>query len=435
MKSPARSNTRESGQVVVLFALLTFVIIALMGLAADVGRLYVVRAQLSRAVDAAALAGAKELPDVNRADASARAYLTANEADPKMSVTVNASAAAQQVQVQASRSVGTIFMRVFGISTVTVSNDATAGFGVTPVDTVLGIDATGSMGASPCTGSRNNSGCPIYEAKNAATSFVNTLLPSANTSVGAIAFRGCFNPPRNNSACVPTSGANSMIVALSNSASALNSRIGVIDSLGGTGTNVCGGLDEAASVLYGPGSHSQSNTQRVIVLLTDGDNTYNAAAYASGSSPVTACTPGTSPSSSDSYLSTGCSQPNNGSTSSSNPGSNSETRERQLDVETVSRAAALKAQKVEIYIVNFGVCGSDDNAKSTSSYCSVWSNSNPSGKIGNSDPDTVADQRLAKCMASSASGTNDHYFRVDQATQLPAIFTKIAQAIAFRLVK
>ena len=100
-------------------------------------------------------------------------------------------------------------------------------------------------------------------------------------------------------------------------------------------------------------------------------------------------------------------------------------------METLDRANALKTQKVEIYVVNFGVCGTDDGKTPSSTYCAEGY----TAKIGNTDPDTIADQRLAKCIASSVSGTNDHYFRVDTASDLPAVFTKIAQSIAFRLVK
>ena len=83
---------------------------------------------------------------------------------------------------------------------------------------------------------------------------------------------------------------------------------------------------------------------------------------------------------------------------------------------------------MEIYVVGFGVCGNEDNAIPGSSYCS-------SANIGNSSPDTVADQRLLKCIASSSAGTNDHYFRANTATDLPGIFSTIAQTIAFRLIK
>jgi len=413
----------ESAQVLPLFAMLTLVLIGLLGLATDIGRIYVARAQLGRAVDAAALAGAKQLPDLTAADAKARAYITENDPDASVNVSVYPDVQAQQVSVVATKRVKTVFMKVLGITKVDIQNDATAGFGVVPVDAVMAIDATGSMGANPpCNGSQNNSGCPIWEAKNAATSFTNTLLPSANTVVGNTAFRGCYNPPDSNAGCVPTN----TIGYLTGDKTALDAKIASMSAVGGTGTNVCNGLDKAASILFGAGSHSASNNVRIIVILTDGDNTYNAASYVAGSSPVAACTPNTSPSTSQTYLGTSCSASGQGSASSSNPGSNSEQKERELDTKTLARADALKALGVEIYVVGFGVCGSDDGTVAGTSYCSA---------IGGTQPDTFMDQRVAKCIASSTPGTNDHFFRANTATELPGIFNQIAQQIAFRLIK
>lgn len=413
----------EDAQVLAIFALLAFVIIGLMGLASDIGRIYVARAELGRSVDSAALAGAKQLPDITAADAKARAYISENEPNAAVTVEVYPDVPSQQVEVRATKTVNTIFLRALGVGTVNVQNSATAGFGTVPVDAVMAIDATGSMGASPCNGSQNNSGCPIWEAKQAAIGFTNTLLPATNTVVGNTAFRGCFKPtPGTNTNCV----ANSTVGDLTGTASTLITKINSVTAVGGTGTNVCGGLDKAAAVLYGTGSHTASNTVRNLVILTDGDNTYNSTSFVSGASPVAACRPSTSPSSSDAFVGTGCSAAGQGSASSSNPGSNSETRERQLDTATNNRATQLKALGVQIYVVGFGVCGTSDGQVASSSYCAV---------IGNNNPDTYMDQRVNKCMASSSAGTNDHYFQATSATELPGIFQQIAQQIAFRLIK
>jgi Flp pilus assembly protein TadG len=422
-----RRRRNERGQVLPIMGLLVLVVIGLSGLSADIGKILIARAQLGRTVDSAALAGAKQLPNITNATSSAKAFVKANDSDSTIVVSVYPDVPSQQVRVVARKTVNTIFMRVFGIKTFTVQNEATAGFGTVPVDAVMAIDATGSMGANPpCNGSHNNAGCPIYEAKNAATSFVNTLLPSSSTQVGVNSYRGCYDPPNHDGGCVDISSTSN----LTTSASTINTRISALDSLGGTGTNVCLGLYEANSILYGPGHATASNTRRYVVILTDGDNTYNNAAYVAGTpgSPQSPeCRPTTSPSNSDSYTSTGCSAPGQGSVSSGNPGSNSETRERQLDTETKAEAAAIEGTGVEIYIVAFGVCGNDDGKnRSSANYCS---------NIGNTDPDTVADQRLLKCIATSNSQTNDHYFATATASDLPGIFQQIAQNIAFRLIK
>jgi Flp pilus assembly protein TadG len=421
-----RIHNQDSGQVLVLFALLTMVIIGLMGLASDIGRIYVARSELGRSVDAAALAGAKQLPDTTAADTKARQFIAENEPSAIVSVEVFPNAPAQQVEVRATKTVSTIFMRALGIGTVNVRNSATAGFGVVPVDAVLAIDATSSMAAS-CNSAQNNSGCEIWEAKNASKAFTNTLLPGANTVVGVLSYRGCFRPSGTNANCVATS----TIGDLNGTASNVITKIDAMSAIGGTGTNVCGGLSRAYSVLTGVNSHAASNTQRIIVILTDGDNNYNSVSYVAGSpgSPVAACRPSTTgcPVSPTSNCNPANSDPNNGCSIAAQP------RERQLDTLTKTLSDTIKTAGAEIFVVGFGVCGSEDgitpkaaNGTDTPSYCS---------SIGGTASDNTADQRLLKCMASSTQGTNDHYFRATTASQLPTIFQQIAQQIAFRLIK
>jgi hypothetical protein len=292
---------------------------------------------------------------------------------------------------------------------ITVSADAIAGFGVLPVDTYLDIDATGSMGASPCNGYQNNDGCPIKEAKEAAEDFTDILLndsPStSHTQVGAGAFRGCFYPPRYNYACVPVAD---MVTDLTDDKSVVVSTIHDIASLGGTGTNVCLGMLKGQEILFGPNGQTASNTLKILVILSDGDNTYNATSYGQGAPPAE-CRPDYSPWQSDQYVDSSC--------------HGAQTRERQLDTKTMTLADELKSQGVEIYVVGFGVCGTPN-----SNLCDP-------GLIGGTSHDNYADRNLAKCIASSTAGTNDHYFEVPDAEDLPDVFSQIARNIAFRLIK
>ncbi len=418
MLSVRRRIVGESGQVLPFMALLLFIIIGLLGLAVDVGHIYAARAQLGRSVDAAALAGAQQLPNVTAADAKARAFIAANDPDATINVQVYPNVPSQQVGVKATKTVKTFFMRVFGISTVQVTNDALAGFGVIPVDAVLGIDSTGSMRNAPCTSAfdATTPGCPIKEAKDAAKAFVNTLLPSSSTQVGMYPYRGCYNPPDPSGTCIPTSA----IQNLTSNAATINAKITAIDSTGGSGTNTCLALLQGDQTVFGPGYSTASNTRRYVVLLTDGDNVYNSVSYVAGLAPPTACRPSNSQTS-DTYVGTQCSGIGDPSA-----GANSNPKERELDTKGKTESDTLKTKGVEVYIVALSVCGSEDNQFPGTSYCS---------NIGNSDPDTISDQRTLKCVASSSPGTNDHYFRTDNAADLPAIFSKIAQIIAFRLIK
>ena len=334
--------------------------------------------------------------------------MTENEPDAEVDVPV--SPLERQIEVNGRKEVPMFFIKIFGVASVEVNATATAGFGVLAVDTVLAIDATGSMGTSPCDAEDDNPGCPIWEAKNAAIEFTDALLTdtisSSETLVGAIAYRGCYNPPRTYADCVPTS---TMVTELSNDKSLLLDRIADITAVGGTGTNNCLGLLKANEVLFGPDHHTVSNSLHIVVMLSDGDNTYNVNAYsASQGAPPPECSP-TDPTHSDTYTDSNC--------------RSAQTRERQLDTKTKTLVDTMKANGVEVYVVGFGVCGT-----ANSNLC------NPS-LIGGTSSDSTADRNLLKCIASSTPGTNDHYFEVATASDLPDTFARIARLIGFRLIK
>jgi hypothetical protein len=199
------------------------------------------------------------------------------------------------------------------------------------------------------------------------------------------------------------------------------------NALGGSGTNVCLALYKAQEMFTGPNRQTASNTVRSLVIMSDGDNTYNSTSFSSTQgAPPTDCRPTSGASSSDTYVGSNCSASGQGSASGSNPGSSTLSREASVDIKTKQLADTLRAAGIEIYVVAFGVCGTLNSSTPTSSYCSG---------IGNSSPDTAADQRLLKCIASSTTGTNDHYFNVPSAEDLPAVFQDVARAIAFRLIE
>lgn len=122
------------------------------GLALDSGRAYLVRSELSRAVDAAVLAGARAL---RSGEASARnqalAVARANgvSADDEATVVlvdfgVN-SEGDNTVTLSATRPMRTSLMRLFGRQYVEVAAVATAV--VPPVDLVFVVDQSGSLGS------------------------------------------------------------------------------------------------------------------------------------------------------------------------------------------------------------------------------------------------------------------------------------------------
>jgi Flp pilus assembly protein TadG len=399
----------ERAQTLPIFALLIVVFLGVIGLAIDAGRIYVARAELTRALDSAALAGVLELPDLDAAEGKASAYMQDNEPDATIEFPAQT---ANQFRVTGRRNVEFIFMKVLGFDNIDITAQAAAGMGIVPSDTVALVDATGSMGDSPpCNSSDNNSGCPIWEAKQAALSFVDLFLGggSSITKVGYTPFRGCHNPPRTAAQCVLDSQRRDLTTSQSN----VNTAINNTTSIGGSGTNVCLGLYKAQEMFNGPNAQTAANVVKSLVIMSDGDNTYNSVSYSgTQGAPPTTCRPASNWTTSDSNVSSSC--------------LGAQSRERSLDTKTKALADAMVAQGIEIYVVAFGVCGTLNNTVKSSSYCA---------NIANNDHDNVADQRLLKCIASSTPGTNDHYYAVPTASDLPAVFQQVASAIAFRLIE
>jgi Flp pilus assembly protein TadG len=73
---------REKGQSLVLLAVMLIVLLLFAGMALDAGLIYMRRIQLSRAVDAAALACVGELPDMDATTERAEQFMRANGLDP-----------------------------------------------------------------------------------------------------------------------------------------------------------------------------------------------------------------------------------------------------------------------------------------------------------------------------------------------------------------
>ena len=535
---------QNKGQVILMVGLATIVMFGIVGLAVDIGRLYVTRVELGRATDAAALSGILELDGTSggltRAENKAEEYFDDNE--PNATGIATASSTANELTFNASKSINMIFLSVLGINNATVSAHAKAGFGTQFLDAALVIDATSSMGDAPCNGTQNNSGCPIWEAKQASKTFKNILLgtsPTGNVVVGAAPFRGCYNPPSTGqidpnlypeaqpplyasddsgalgpplsfasfssggsvtgsdqaSSLAPTAtptsetptrtptrtstptrtptatptrtntptptptrtatrtptptatpipsciNATTQITPLTSNSTTFDTGVNAINAFGGSGTNVCTGVGKGYEVLNGTGNHNNSvlypGNKRFMVILSDGDNRYTGS-YTYSASPVSPpsytvgstsypCRPPNN-SCSDVGGSSGCTALNADDGSASCGAS--VKRERQLDMETLALAQALKGQNVEIFVVAFGVCATN-TTKFTASQCQQFS----AGLIGNTDNDNTADQRLLKCMSSNSTGTNDHYYYASTASELGSIFTAIANQIAHRLLE
>ena len=147
----ARRVRGESGAVMVLLAGAIVVLLGMAGLALDSGRAFLAKSQLSRAVDAGVLAGARAVRAgevTARAQALAVARANGVEAGKRgTSVQVDFGlneAGESTVTVTAHRPLPTTLMRLLGRDYVNIGTTATAV--VPPVDLVLVLDQSGSLG-------------------------------------------------------------------------------------------------------------------------------------------------------------------------------------------------------------------------------------------------------------------------------------------------
>jgi Mg-chelatase subunit ChlD len=141
----------ERGSVLAMVALSTVVICGMAGLAIDGARGYVTRAELSRAVDAAALSGAAALRQgQSQAEQRIRSLAAANGVSPTLdpNTTLDIEFGMNEegentVMVSATRRIPTFFMRVMGREHLDVASVAEAT--VPPLDLVLVLDHSGSL--------------------------------------------------------------------------------------------------------------------------------------------------------------------------------------------------------------------------------------------------------------------------------------------------
>jgi Flp pilus assembly protein TadG len=159
MKRHIADARGEHGFVLVYMAALLGLLMVTTGLAVDSGRAYLVKAQLSKAVDGAALAAARSLNSGNpRAEATQifkanfpPGYLgTATSPDPTAAAnffasTVNAASGVNIVTVTATATLPTTFMRVASMNQVTVASSGEATRRM--VDLSLVLDVSSSIGS------------------------------------------------------------------------------------------------------------------------------------------------------------------------------------------------------------------------------------------------------------------------------------------------
>ncbi len=176
----AKIYREESGQSLIIVAGAIIALMAIIGLAVDLGLVYVERVRLARAMDAAALAGAQELPAEEAAHRRALEYLASNGfsvpdteetcieswgpdlaetlgqngcdgTEAKTTIIIDTLSfqdaglnSANRIRVRAVKQVPLTFMRVVGFLQTPVSASATAE-NIEDLDIVIVYDKSGSM--------------------------------------------------------------------------------------------------------------------------------------------------------------------------------------------------------------------------------------------------------------------------------------------------
>ena len=318
------SRNRE-GSVSIIFGISIVVLLGMVGLAVDTSRYYNYASIMQQALDAAALAGAKELPNdqLNDTDiiATAESYFRSTMLDAGIksigiaNPNVHIDRAANAVEVTAQARLPTLFANVISHSgIVTVNRTSRVVYDLTKVELSMVLDITGSM-----------RGTKIAALKDAATDVIDILInPSSPvlTRVAVVPYSAAVNTgtyrdiasggdsldgcvmerlfPANLDTDVPTGGSNNYavngqlnsasnahyscpaatILPLTKDPAAIKGAIAALVAGGSTAGHI--GLawgwnmisEKWAGIFTGtkaPGPNSDPNIKKAVLLMTDGD--------------------------------------------------------------------------------------------------------------------------------------------------------------------
>ena len=235
----------QSGAIVDLIAISLVMILAATGLAVDLGRGYVEQIRLARAVDAGALAAAKSLRQgQSQARTNGTAVASANGVvdganATTLSFTFGVNGNGENiVTVAATRPIPTSFMRILGHQQMNIGAAATAA--VPPVDMILVLDQSGSLGSA---GAWN-------DLQDAARAFVQYFDDDID-QVGLVSYQ---------------LRATDRFQMAGSFTSPIVSSIGIMQSAGDTNTGE--GLRLAQQQIAGP--MARPRAAKVVVFFTDG---------------------------------------------------------------------------------------------------------------------------------------------------------------------
>jgi Putative Flp pilus-assembly TadE/G-like/von Willebrand factor type A domain len=279
----------ERGIAIVLMTAGMLAMLGIVGLTLDGGRYYETRRQLQNAVDAAAHAGAQELPDTVAAEAAAQQYWDLNKPsvadDSTISVTFpdkDSGWADARIQIDVDATVNFSILGLLGKPSGTVGAFAEAGAQVK--DIVVVLDRSGSM----CTISHSSYQCRESDRRPPPDGTVIPAFswePLRSTQEAAVNFSMFFTPVYDEFGLVSyhtTATLEQPLTTNFNNAGdttfsddTINGCVNcslfadqVLELQPGSSTNIGHGIYVAANeLLYGSG---RPTAAKIMVLLTDG---------------------------------------------------------------------------------------------------------------------------------------------------------------------
>ncbi len=183
----------QKGSVMIIFALVLTILLGMVALGIEAGRWYLVRAELSKAVDAAALEGAKNISNphvdpaglaeqIGEANFSPGYEGTSETGGGSASFSAAFDQNSSRVSVTGSANAVGILSKLFGIGNVAVASTGAAQMG--NVDIMLVLDRSSSMNDSG-----GNGGTKLDDLKSAALQFIAFFKDTEhNDRIGLISF-------------------------------------------------------------------------------------------------------------------------------------------------------------------------------------------------------------------------------------------------------
>ena len=162
-----------------MLALFAFGLVAfcgLVGMSIDVGQLVYTRTDLQKIADAAAMAGAQDLPTANTAISSADTYVTKNGGASCQPNCATVNAAGDTITVTATRHVSYLFLKVIGLSGADPSATAKAragyyagGAGLLPWGFIASNNNKSTLLQNPCYLGNDAGGLPQFKQNQQCT--------------------------------------------------------------------------------------------------------------------------------------------------------------------------------------------------------------------------------------------------------------------------